>query len=459
MSNFLFPIETTARELDHKILMAVMAANSGRKIFVGDQQIIRTLSFILKGGVFYGKHLFGKPKFSDKKYYKRLKYRNFKIVHLNEEGAVWPGGEPEWKSILKQCERPSQLTEDDYLATWGNWQKEFNESYEPTSAKIVITGHPRFDLYSKKYLDYFSNETNKLKEEYGDFILVNTAFSYSNNGEGGAKFIFKPNIAYDVNNDAHRKYRFKRWKQQMFSLADIVDLVNNIALKYPDKKIILRPHPSEDTQYYRDIFQNIRNVKVIYQGAVTPWILACKILIHNGCTTAIEATLAKKPVINYSTNSDPSFDVYLANICGSKMGTVDDVLFYLSRVYNEEVNISMPVDEKANDLFYNFQSNNTALKVLDLLNLAAKKVNENKINSLSTFQFNLLTFSHKYYLFFKYSYLSFKGRRKDRVDYRKRFELFSHNDIQERVERMAVILGKEVKVTLINKYLFVVEGR
>lgn len=459
MSNFLFPLETTARELDHKILMAVLAAQKGRNIFVGDQQIIRILSFLLKGGVFYGKHLFGKPSFSDKSYYNRLKLRGFKLVHLNEEGAVWPGKEPEWKNILKQCERPSQLTGDDFLATWGLWQKDFNESYEPTKVIIKVTGHPRFDLYSEKYLDYFSKQTNRLIKEYGDFILVNTAFSYSNNGEGGVKFIFKPNLAYDATNEEQRKYRFKRWNKQMCSLASIVDLVNQISLKHPDKKIILRPHPSEDSQYYRDIFQDIKNVKVIYDGAVTPWILACKILIHNGCTTSIEATLAKKPVINYTEKIDPSFDVYLASICGVTMSSTSKVLEYVTKVYNEKINVTMPIDQKANDLFYNFQSDNTAPKVLDLLNSAAQDVNISEVNKLSKFSLQLVTIFHQVYLFSKYTYLAFKGRSKDRVDYRKRFELFSQSDIQDRVNRMAVILDKKVKVTFINKYMFIVESK
>ena len=155
MSNFLFPIETTARELDHKIYMGIKSLKKGRKIYIGDQQVIRNISFFVKGGVFYGKHLFGKPRFSDTRYYERLKKRCFNIVHLNEEGAVWPGKEDVWRSMLEQAERPSKLDKNDILATWGEWQKKFNLSREPVQASIVATGHPRFDLYSQKFREYF----------------------------------------------------------------------------------------------------------------------------------------------------------------------------------------------------------------------------------------------------------------------------------------------------------------
>ena len=457
MSNFLFPIETTARELDHKILMGILAANAGHDVFIGDQQIIRTLSYLLKGGVFYGKHLFGKPSFSDKEYYYRLKKRGFKLVHLNEEGAVWPGKEYDWKNILKQCERPSQLTKDDYLATWGDWQKNFNESYEPTNANIVTTGHPRFDLYADKFRSYFETETSKLNELYGDFILVNTAFSYSNNGEGGAKFIFKPNLAYDTTNEDHRKYRFRRWKQQMFSIADIVDLVNRISLAYPNKKIIIRPHPSENSQYYQDIFQNIKNVHIIYKGAVTPWLLACNVLIHNGCTTAIEATLAGKVVINYCTNPDPDFDVYLANICGRTINKSEDVLSALTKVFHGDYLSNKPDDAIANKLFHNFKCDNSADKVLELLHKADGLVEKDKVRKMSSSTLKLTGLFHNAYLFSKYTFLSLKGRKQDKVDYKKRFELFDRSNISNRVTVLSGILGINAKVIFISKHLFIVK--
>jgi len=98
--NYFFSLETTARELNAKILLAV---NKNRKIFIGEQQFLRNLSHIIMGGIFYGKHLFGKPRFSDIKYYNRLKKNNFNVLHLNKEGSIWTGGEKEWKRTFYEC--------------------------------------------------------------------------------------------------------------------------------------------------------------------------------------------------------------------------------------------------------------------------------------------------------------------------------------------------------------------
>lgn len=455
MSNFLFPIETTSRELDHKILMAILAAKQKRKVIVGDQQLIRNLSYFVKNGVFYGKHLFGKPMFSDDAYYKRLKSNQFNLVHLNEEGAVWPGSEDDWKTILEQAERPSVLDANDFVATWGEWQEKFNINREETKATVKCTGHPRFDLYNSKYNEYFSNETTALKKEFGDFILVNTAFSYSNNGENGVKFIFKKTLSYDAKNSEHRKYRFKRWKNQMFSIASIVELVNQLALIYPEKNIVLRPHPSENSEYYEEIFQGIDNVHVKYEGPVTPWLLACKLLIHNGCTTAIEATLAGKPVVNFSNGSTDDYDVYLANICGVTLSTNKQVTDFIDKLESGEYEAIINDQKKAQSLFENFRSIDTAKNVLNLL----EKADEGKGESRGVAKVKIISLSllHKFYLFSKYSYFILTGRRGNYLDYKKRFECFDKVKIVEKVSNMSKILGYDVKVTYCSKQVFVVE--
>ncbi|ELU49263.1 hypothetical protein B878_24263 [Vibrio campbellii CAIM 519 = NBRC 15631 = ATCC 25920] len=291
--------------------------------------------------------------FSDTDYYNRLKKNDINIVHLNEEGAVWPGGEDVWKYLLDQSERPAVLNDKDAMLTWGEWQANYNKSREDHSVKIKATGHPRFDLYNEKYIDYFKDDIDDILSSYSDYILINTAFSYSNNGEGGVDFIFKPTLSYSPKNNEHRIYRFKRWRQQMFSIADVVDLVNKLSLDFPDEIFVIRPHPSEDTNYYKSIFNGIDNVKVVYDGSVTPWVLGCKCLIHNGCTTAIEATLAGIPVLNYATNPNPDFDTYLANICGRTVDNYNDAKQFLINLDEEKA--SLPQASKAQDLFHNFK--------------------------------------------------------------------------------------------------------
>ena len=69
--------------------------------------------------------------------------------------------------------------QSDYICTWGNFQKEYDESRDNKNLNIVVTGHPRFDLYKSQWRDYFASEIEEKKLKYGDFILLNGNYGIS----------------------------------------------------------------------------------------------------------------------------------------------------------------------------------------------------------------------------------------------------------------------------------------
>jgi hypothetical protein len=242
-------------------------------------------------------------------------------------------------------------------------------------------------------------------------------------------------------------------------MASIVSLINHISLEFPYKTIILRPHPSEDNSYYKNIFQDIDNVKVVYEGSVTPWILACSVLIHNGCTTSIEASLAKKPVINYNTNANTKYEVFLAGVCGKKLSSpdlaIEELNKYFSKNYWDES--YTPNDSLSMKLFHNFSEENSADEVLTLLENADNNRDVNKVNKINWLGLAFIGLLHRAYLTLKFSYMISKGKHSNVIDYLKRFERFDKCDIQERVHKMSVILGKNVKITYHSSFLIVIE--
>ena len=57
--------------------------------------------------------------------------------------------------------------------------------------------------------------------------------------------------------------------------------------------IIVRPHPAEDHKVWLEKTSDLKKTKVVYQGEITPWLLASKGLLHRGCTTAIQASISE----------------------------------------------------------------------------------------------------------------------------------------------------------------------
>ena len=61
--------------------------------------------------------------------------------------------------------------------------------------------------------------------------------------------------------------------------------------------------------------ENVPNVHVIRQDSITTWVKNSFAVMHNGCTTAIEATISGKPVLTYSP-----FKMNYAHELSNKLG-------------------------------------------------------------------------------------------------------------------------------------------
>jgi hypothetical protein len=79
-----------------------------------------------------------------------------------------------------------------------------------------------------------------------------------------------------------------------------------------DSTIVVRPHQVENPEIYRQIASGCERVHVINEGNVVPWLMACKVLIHKGCTTSVEAFAMAVPPVSYrvTTNDDYDYGFY-----------------------------------------------------------------------------------------------------------------------------------------------------
>jgi hypothetical protein len=93
-----------------------------------------------------------------------------------------------------------------------------------------------------------------------------------------------------------------------------LEMVPALAKACPQHTIVVRPHPSEKRDTWQQAVAGVANVKVVAEGNVVPWILAADLLIHNGCTTAIEAYLLGKMAVAYQPATSEDFDLQLPNL-------------------------------------------------------------------------------------------------------------------------------------------------
>ena len=95
------------------------------------------------------------------------------------------------------------------------------------------------------------------------------------------------------------KQTFLRASQQFKTILAFIEAIKYLADNNKGYDIILRPHQNEDLESWKIFLEGIPNVHVYREGSITGWINNSFAVMHNGCTSALEATISKKPLLTY----------------------------------------------------------------------------------------------------------------------------------------------------------------
>ena len=313
----ILPIETKVRELDGKILLAVAAAERGWGVILGHKDTLLEDSAGVKGIVLEKDGHIGNYRINQ--FIEAGKY----ICVLDEEGLVYHNSQDYFKRRLN----PENYQKMDYIFLWGAvQQRDFLEHIQVADGKLILTGNPRFDLLRPEFRHYFAPEAALLKNKYGPFLLVNTNFGESSHYMGTKWLINKHRQSGFIANaqDEADEMAFIGYQSQIVDMFR--EMIPIISSRYPNYKIIIRPHPSEDHYKWISWAKNLENVLVIHEGDVNPWLLAAELSIHNSCMTGIQGFLLDKPVITYMPIQSDQFDFALPNAVSTKTTSPDEIL-------------------------------------------------------------------------------------------------------------------------------------
>ena len=103
----------------------------------------------------------------------------------------------------------------------------------------------------------------------------------------------------DAVNSAPERFRYLR---QLFEAY--MSAIDQMAARFPNLKFLVRPHPLEEPETWRDHFKDTPNVAVQSGGSVIPWLIAARCVVHSACTTGIEAYILNRPVTEYHPERD-----------------------------------------------------------------------------------------------------------------------------------------------------------
>ncbi len=307
-SLLLIPVENQVRELDSKLLLACVAAQSGFSSVIGSRREMEFNIDAFPSAIYLSKSMTVRSLL----FFRVARRFGHRIVAWDEEALVHLPPETYFSRRL----HPSAIRQVLDLFAWGQDNEDLWRQYPqlPESTPIHVIGNPRGDMLREEIRSFYADDAATLRERYGDFILVNTNFNHVN-AFGPDINLFRPSKrpgakarfgraargmsrAYAMGLHDHKQAIFKHFKA----------LIPELEQAFPRHTIVVRPHPTENHQVYRDIAASCQRVEVCNEGNVVPWLMATRALIHNGCTTAVEAYVMKVPAISYRPVMNEDYD-------------------------------------------------------------------------------------------------------------------------------------------------------
>jgi surface carbohydrate biosynthesis protein len=327
----LFPVETIVRELDYRLVLAARLVRPGVALLLGNHTDIYELGRRMRGAVYVGKHILNLKPDCVTERYEAMKECGHRVVFLHEEGAIFSGDRTAWERGLLRKFDPHWMRAEDTICVWGNAQAEVYRRIAPEMAgSIRTTGHPRFDLCKDRYRPLYAAESDALRREFGRFLLVNTNFTLSNSMQGWDWCMKRDSI--DPADSTARTRALDYFGYDLRRVTYYVQLISRLSDAFPDRQILLRPHPSERMEIYETLLRHVPRVHLRKSGSLVAWLHAAEALIHTDCTTALEAYAARTPIIHYRPENDPRFLCADAAGFGTQCRSVEEVIAATKRV-------------------------------------------------------------------------------------------------------------------------------
>jgi surface carbohydrate biosynthesis protein len=234
------------------------------------------------------------------------------IVAWDEEALVHLPDEIYYSRRLS----PKAMAHVSNFFAWGEDNAELWRRYPqiPADAAIHVTGNPRNDLLRPEMHAYYAAEVEKIRAAHGKFFLVNTNFNHVN-GFTPVQNLFQPSTGGGAPPPFGRAAKgmtrdyaegLRDLKEAVF--ADFQEMIPRLDRAFPDHNIVVRPHPTENPEVYQAIARRCQRVIVTNEGNVVPWLLAAQAVIHNGCTTGVEAYVMRVPAITYRASISEAYD-------------------------------------------------------------------------------------------------------------------------------------------------------
>ena len=447
----LIPVENQVRELDAKLLLACVAAKRDFTSIIGPKRKIENHIVSFPRGIFLSKSL----RIVKRSFFPTSRLLGHEIVAWDEEALVHLPAETYFSRRLS----PVGMENVSHLFAWGEDNAELWRQYPqlPAGIPIHITGNPRVDLLRPDMQGYYRPEADQIRKNYGEFILINTNFNHVN-AFHSAQNLFQPlknpggkAVFGQAARGMSREYAegFRDHKQAVFE--DFQKLIPELDQAFPDHTIVVRPHPTENQDIYHEIAARCQRVRVTNEGNVVPWLMAARVLVHNGCTTGVEAFVMRVPAVSYRKTINDFYDdgfYRLPNRLSHQCFSFEELKTTLSQILGGELSAAEGEKRKVlMDHFLAAQDGPLACeRMVDILNGVADSMSRMPEPALKKRLVGWCKATWR--RVFKTCNAYLPGSFKSVAFERQRYPGISPGELAERIARFQQVLGEDAQLQL-----------
>lgn len=306
------PVEIKARELDAKVLLGCFAALEGWGVILGRNMFVLDKDD-LPQGLFLDKSI--SPNKNDE--IEKIVNRGHQFACLDEEGLVYKSDD----EYCRQRLSVENFKKSKLIFSWGNEQSKLIKSFfKEDLDKIISTGSPRVDLMRTEYRKFYSKSAENIRSKFGEYVFIPSNFSAPNHACGPDFVLNQFKQCGYVQNQKEINFLKQRITYQKKIFLHFLEMIPFLARSFPNINFVVRPHPGDKQEVWHKAVQGLSNFFCEWDGGSSiPWILGSKGVIHNSCTSAVEAKLLEIPTIAYMPEYDSRFEQNIPNNMGSKV--------------------------------------------------------------------------------------------------------------------------------------------
>ena len=173
-----------------------------------------------------------------------------------------------------------------------------------------LVGSPRVDLL-RSYRGLHADDVAACTRG-GRYVLINTNYGIHNSAYGTPEAQF--NVArgvgmFEEETEEGRAYARSWFETERINMLAMHDLVRRLQGQIGDCRLVIRPHPTEKAQTWRQY----AGAEVITESPPVPWLLGADIVVHTNSTTGLEAALLGRPALNLNPASVSMFSQTFAS--------------------------------------------------------------------------------------------------------------------------------------------------